>query len=351
MVTAFDLMLRMLKADANSFRAEVNAINLMPTAMQPAFEGTDDMMEEGMVYIMFNSVPGRPIDSVWRIFFVNIPAMGWCEIDVFLISERLPSYHWSESFFDHFRNLSPNKFHQEFSNNKISFVIDGTWQQGYKFEFVDIQNGCFANITFEKLSRNHVLVYANGKFLTTHRVSLKAYDMFGVKAKGSFKYRNQVFNLQAANDRGLIEHGLGIYLGVPTVISTWFNLHFGDNSIKVFVYELKLPGGNVEFGEAALMINGVWKHFLFKHINLKILAWAPDPNIIVDIPVRWRLSMGYNRNRDDVIKISIKRTAHLAWDTFDHYVIDYVLGAKIRYERNRFKAKGTMEVVIGHDIW
>lgn len=49
--------------------------------------------------------------------------------------------------------------------------------------------------------------------------------------------------------------------------------------------------------------------------------------------------MGYNRTRNDVIKISIKRTAHLALDTFDHYVIDFVLGAKIRYEDNTYIAK------------
>lgn len=88
------------------------------------------------------------------------------------------------------------------------------------------------------------------------------------------------------------------------------------------------------------MIYGYFNHFRFKHINLKILAWAPNPNIIIDVPVVWELSMGYNRSRDNVIKISLKRTAHLAWDTFDHYVIDYVLGAKIRYG-NTFVAKGT----------
>lgn len=150
--------------------------------------------------------------SVWRIFFVNIPASGTCEIDVFLISERLPSYHWNDFFYNSFLNLSPNRFHQEFSNNKISFVIDGTWQQDYKFRFVDIQNGCFAKIEFERLSSDHVRVYANGKFLTTHRVSFKAYDMFGVTVKGKFKYKNREFHLRVANRRGLIEHGLGIYI-------------------------------------------------------------------------------------------------------------------------------------------
>lgn len=70
------------------------------------------------------------------------------------------------------------------------------------------------------------------------------------------------------------------------MISTWFNPHFGENSIQVFVYELKLPDGNVEFGEAALMINGEWKHFLFKHIKLVTKAKLSDPNIIVEILVR-----------------------------------------------------------------
>ena len=170
-----------------------------------------------------------------------------------MISEKLESYHWNETFSGHFKDLSPDRFHQEFANDKISFVIDGTWKDGYKFSFKDFQNKASAEIGYDNLTSGHVVVYGNGEFLTTHRVSLKAYDMFGVRAKGKFRYGTKEFEI--SNARGFIEHGLGIYLGVPTGISTWFNLHFGENSIHVFVYRLNIYGTEVEFGEGALLIN------------------------------------------------------------------------------------------------
>lgn len=98
-------------------------------------------MEEGMIYIMFNSEgkedPDK-IDTVFRFFWVDAPSLRLSVLDSFIVSEKLETRKW-DAFYSKgvLLNKTKDRYHQEVSEPELDFLIDGTWEEGYSFKFDD----------------------------------------------------------------------------------------------------------------------------------------------------------------------------------------------------------------------
>ena len=136
------LLMKMRRTNRKKIERAINSTERMDRCLIPTFEGTGGPMEEGMVYLMFNSEHGKlPVDSVFRLFWVNSPSLHFSFLDSFLISKKLISGRWERKNSVGVFQTSKHKFHQEVKVEEYEMVLDGSLSTGYSMVFVDRING------------------------------------------------------------------------------------------------------------------------------------------------------------------------------------------------------------------
>ena len=305
-------------------------------------------MEEGMIYVLFNSEDGSsPPDSVFRAFWVNSPDIRFSFFDSFLVSERLSSGQWAKTYpRGILKNRSPRRSHQEVSLEEYDMVFDGTWQEGYSFTFEDRLNHISGELEFEPLSSKGVLVYYNGREATTPSMVQRFYDMFAIRVTGELKTQGN--RIQLNDGRGIIEHGLGIFSTLNIQVWRWLNLQFPEGSIHLFYHSLNLGDeGIVESGEGAAVMNGRWAHFPPGDFRIEETGYENDENLSIRIPVEWRVTAGDDSSGNPRLDLTVRSTAYFSWSgelgTENEYVTNYVLEARGTWEGKSIVGKGTME--------
>lgn len=83
-------LIKMKRASRTRIEEFVKANKQLHEPIMPSTEGTGGPMEEGMIYIMFNSnedTSKEIFDNVYRFFWVNAPDLRFSFLDAFLVSK------------------------------------------------------------------------------------------------------------------------------------------------------------------------------------------------------------------------------------------------------------------------
>ncbi len=320
--------------------------------IMPTFEGTGGPMEEGMIYVMFNSEDGSSlaIDSVFRVFWVNAPDLQFAFFDSFFISEKLKMGQWERSY-PHgiFKNRSKERFHQEVSLEEFSMICDGIWSEGYDYVFEDKRNDISGKLHFEPLSPKGVIVYYGGRVGVTPSMAQKAYDIFAMKVTGELTVPGGN-KIQLKEGRAIIEHGLGVFSNFHIEDWRWLDLQFPEGSLHLFYLSINLEKegeGIVIAGEGAGVMNGKWFHFSPGNFEIAEITYAKDDNIPTKVPIEWRIRAGKNYEETPILDLNVKKTFHHSWmgamGRENEFITNYVLEAKGTWNNKEIEGKGTME--------
>jgi hypothetical protein len=260
----------------------------MTQPLIPRFEGSGGPMEEGMLYVLFNS-KGKSalsaIDTVSRFFWVNAPALKYAFLDSYLLSEHFKSGQWATPY-QHgiLKNPSKDRYHQELLLQDAELLIDGSWQEGYQYTFHDRINDIAGDLTLT-LIKNCVLVYYGGRVAITPSMSQKFYDIFAIKTQGTITVQGKTVTVK--DGRAVIEHGLGVFSTYHIYDWRWLNLHFKEGSIHLFYHSLDLrkrDEGILESGEGAAALNDEFYHFLPGTFQIQERRYIKDEILPTKIP-------------------------------------------------------------------
>jgi hypothetical protein len=343
------LIFKLMRANRARVTAFINASHKYSAPLIPPFEGTGGPMEEGMIYIMFNSLGKfhpKSLDTAFRVFWVNSPDLRISFVDSWLISENLTSGRWARPFpLAVFKHLSKERFHQEVELRNLTMIFDGTWETGYELTFNDRKNRINGKLHFERLAKNGYIVFYGGRLAASHSMAIRAYDMFAIKVTGTLDIQGKIFkNLEG---RGIIEHALGIYSSSDICDWRWMNLQFEDGIIHLFYFSVDFKQeGIVKTGEGVALMDGKWVHFPPGYFEIVELSYEQDPHLPTKIPVEWRVRAGKNFMRNPDLSLIVKKTTHLSWvggGRKDEYVSDYILEARGSWKGAKIRGKGTME--------
>ena len=90
---------KLARSNEESVQKVISETQHLTTPLPPRPEGRGRPMDEGMIYLLFNSngQSNTPLnfDSVYRIFWVAAPNLNYHQLDAFLISERFGNHHWA----------------------------------------------------------------------------------------------------------------------------------------------------------------------------------------------------------------------------------------------------------------
>ncbi|MDY6878259.1 MAG: hypothetical protein SWK90_18905 [Chloroflexota bacterium] len=341
-------LLRMKRANRKNIEQQVTATRLLVEPTIPTFEGTGGPMEEGMIYLLFNSEDGAgPIDTVFRVFWVNAPALRFAFLDAFLVSENLSSGQWSRTY-PHgiLKHRTKGHYHQEVDLEAYTMTCDGTWHEGYTFQFNDKRNHISGDVKIQALSPKGVLVFFNGREAITPSMVQRFYDMFALKATGELKVQGR--QLELTNGRAIIEHGLGIFSSYNIYDWRWLNLQFPEGTVHLFYHSLDLGDeGIFVAGEGAAVIDGEWYHFLHNDFAIEELAYEEDVALPTKVPVAWRVTAGKDVSGSPSLDLQVKKTAVASWigtmGKENEFISNYVLEATGTWRSKRVVGKGTME--------
>lgn len=351
-------LIKLKRSNRKSIEKFIKTNKYLDAPIIPSFEGTGGPMEEGMIYIMFNSENNSSpssIDSVFRIFWVNAPILRFSFFDSFFISEKFKSGQWSRDYpHSIFQNLSKDRFHQEVSIDECHILMDGTWNKGYEFKFSDNLNNISGQLIFDPIEKG-VLTYFNGRKAIVRSMAQKFYDMFAIRINGEIEVQGK--KIQVKDARAIIEHGLGIFSGFYIYDWRWLNLQFPDGVFHLFYNSITLEDigeGILESGEGAGVMNGQWFHFQPKTFKIDEIAYEEDENLPTKVPVEWRVTAGKDSNGNSMLDLRMKKTAHLSWiganSEIEEYVTNYIVQVEGTWEGKHIKGKGTMENMMHHKI-
>ncbi len=344
------MFINMKRSNRKRMEKFIGGNKLLTQPIIPDFEGTGGPMEEGMIYLLFssnNETSLSAIDSVFRFFWVNAPDLRLGLIDGFLISEKLNSGHWEKFYSQNiFNNLSKKRYHQDIFLEGIQITFDGTWKEGYTFNFNDKYNKISGRLRYEPLSTKSVLVYYNGRMAVCPSLTQRFYDMFGIKVTGELKLQEHKITITAG--RGIIEHGLGIFSNFNIHDWRWLNLQFPVGSVHLFYHSVDLKDeGIVESGEGAAVINGKWYHFQRGDFKVEEKGYDEDENIPTKVPTEWSVTAGRNSEGKKLLDLKVKSTAKLSWVSAmgreNQFLTDYLIEAEGTWKGKQIKGKGTME--------
>ncbi len=158
------ILIKMKRANRKRILKFVNNTPNLKEPLIPKYEGNAGSMEEGMIYVMFNSegkTSPTEIDTVYRFFWVDAPDLRFSVIDGFLISEKFKDEHW-ETLYPRgmLKNKTKERYHQEVFEDEVEMLIDGTWEEGYTFNFNDKKIGVSAKLKFKTSPKSVITYYA-----------------------------------------------------------------------------------------------------------------------------------------------------------------------------------------------
>ena len=348
-----DLFARLLQSKPSTIQDQILATKRLPNALPPTFEGAEGPVEEGMVYLLFNSRGNsskiQDLDSVYRLFWVVAPEINYHQIDAFLISTHLQTQHWVRYFYTPVIQQSPTHWHQEAHIAPLEMVMHGDWKTQYDLQFHDRIINLQGTLQYTPIDPQATLTYYNGRELSTPSLIQKFYDSFGLHVTGSISHDNHA--IEVVNGRGLIEHGIGIFSTLSFRQWKWLNLHFAEGAIHLFSHPLEAgKGKTILAGEGAAVINQQWYHFLTGEFEVIEQTYIPDTTIQSQIPSSWKVTIKSSDPQIPKVELSITRLAHYAWRVglqgIGKYYIDYLLKATGTWNNIPLEGIGTMEYLM-----
>ncbi|MFX1514013.1 MAG: hypothetical protein ACFFCQ_15650 [Promethearchaeota archaeon] len=345
-------IIKIKRANRKKIEKFISSTPYLNQPLMPSFEGTGGPMEEGMIYLMFNSQDGTSssIDSVFRVFWVNAPDLRFAFFDSFLISENLKMGQWERSYSEGiFKNRSKSRFHQEVSLEEFSMTCDGIWSEGYHFVFEDKLNEISGEVNLTPLSPEGVIVYYGGRIGVTPSMAQKAYDLFALRVTGDIIVPGGK-KIQVKDGRAIIEHGLGVFSNFHIYDWRWLDLQFPEGSLHLFYLSVDLREegeGIVISGEGAAVINGKWYHFPPGTFEISEVKYEADENLPTKVPVEWRVRTWKDSPEDSLFDLNVKKTFHHSWvgamGRENEFITNYILEARGVMEGKDIEGKGTME--------
>ena len=341
---------KLKRANRNKIENFIRENKPLKEPIMPSTEGTGGPMEEGMIYVMFNSNEGESpdiFDTVYRFFWLNAPSLPFSFFDTFLVSETYKSSIWVKvSNRGIFKNLSKTRFHQEINIKACDLEFDGIWKEGYKLIFHDKKMDIKGNLTFESLDPKGVLVYYNDRVVITPSMAVRFYDIFAIKVTGEIEINGKKINI--SDGRGIIEHCLGIFSNLHVYDWRWLNLQFPEGAVHLFYISLDLEDeGIFELGEGAAVMNGKWYHFQPGDFQIKEVAYGEDVDIPTKVPIEWKVTAGKDSSGNPLLDLNMVSTAKLSYigsmGKGNEYITNYVLNANGTWGGKPIKGKGTME--------
>jgi len=307
------LLWKLKRADRKVGEDFVNANKKLLEPIYPVSEGNKGPMEEGMIYVMFNSEgkeDPEKIDTVFRFFWVE------------------------------------DRYHQEVSEPELDFLIDGNWKEGYSFEFDDKKLGITAKLKYTPISDKGILVYYNGRMAITPSMAQRFYDSFAFKVTGEFIVEGKTIEIK--NGRGIIEHGTGIFSSQHIYDWRWLNLQFPEGAIHLFYHSLDIEEeGIFEAGEGALVLNDEWFHFQPYDLKIEETGFSADKNLPSKVPTAWKVTGGKDATGKQLLDLNVTSTAKISWfgvlGKENQFISNYVLTAEGTWKGKKIKGKGTME--------
>lgn len=344
------LLWKLKRADRKVGEDFVNSNKKLLEPIYPVSEGNKGPMEEGMIYVMFNSEgkedPDK-IDTVFRFFWVDAPSLRLSVLDSFIVSEKLETRKWDEFYSKGvLLNKTKNRYHQEVSEPELDFLIDGTWEEGYYFEFDDKKLGITAKLNYSPISDKGILVYYNGRMAISPSMAQRFYDSFAFKVTGEFVVEGKTIEIK--NGRGIIEHGTGIFSSQHIYDWRWLNLQFPEGAIHLFYHSLDIEEeGIFEAGEGALVLNDEWFHFQPYDFKIEETGFAEDKNLPTKVPTAWKVTGGKDSTGKNLLDLKVTSTAKISWygvlGKENQYITNYVLTAEGTWKGKKIKGKGTLE--------
>ncbi|MHA1224329.1 MAG: hypothetical protein ACTSP3_13965 [Candidatus Heimdallarchaeaceae archaeon] len=344
------LLLRLKRANRKVGEDFVNANKKLLEPLYPKSEGSQGPMEEGMIYVMFNSEGKEKveeIDTAFRFFWVDAPSLRLSVLDSFIISEKFTSRQWEE-FYDKgaLLNKTKKRYHQEVNEPELAFLIDGTWKEGYYFEFEDKKLNISAKLNYVPLDSKGILVYYNGRMTISPSMAQRFYDSFAFKVSGEFIVEGET--IQIKNGRGIIEHGIGIFSNLHIYDWRWLNLQFPNGAIHLFYHSLDLgKEGIFEAGEGALVLDEEWFHFQPYDFKIEEVAYSEDEILPSQVPTEWKVTGGKDETGKPLLQLKVKSTAKISWlgvlGKENQFITNYVLEAEGSWKGKEIKGKGTLE--------
>lgn len=345
-------LIKVKKANRNRIEKFVNANKQLNEPIIPSTEGTGGPMEEGMIYIMFNSnedMSTEIFDTAYRFFWVNAPDLRFSILDAFLVSSTFKSGQWvKKSNQPMFKRLSKIKFHQEVNLDDCYFEFDGTWESSYTFSFHDKQIDLKGKLKYEALDPKGVLVYYNDRMAITPSMAQRFYDIFAIKVTGEIEIQGKKVNI--SNGRGIIEHGLGIFSNFHIYDWRWANLQFPEGSVHLFYHSIDLrkeEEGIFESGEGAAVMNSEWYHFQPNDFEIRELDYGDDENVQTKVPIKWKITAGKDTSGNPLLDLIVTTESKISWHgelgKENQFITNYILNAEGTWNSKPINGNGTME--------
>lgn len=344
------LLWKLKRANRRTGEKFVNSNVKLLEPLYPQSEGNKGPMEEGMIYVMFNSEGKEDIDKIntaFRFFWVDAPDLRLSVLDSFIVSEKFQTRKWDEIYPKGVLfNKTKDRYHQEVSEPEVDFLIDGTWEEGYSFDFNDKKLDITAKLNYTPINDKGILVYYNGRMAITPSMAQKFYDSFAFKVTGEIVVEGKKIELK--NGRGIIEHGTGIFSSSHIYDWRWLNLQFPEGAIHLFYHSIDVEEeGIFEAGEGALVLDDEWFHFQPYDFKIEETGYAEDENLHTKVPTAWRVTGGKDATGKDLLELKVTSTAKISWlgvlGKENQYITNYVLEAEGTWKGKRIKGKGTLE--------
>ena len=344
------LLLKLRKANRKVGEDFVNSNKKLLEPILPESEGNKGPMEEGMIYVMFNSEGKEEvekIDTSFRFFWVDSPSLRLSVLDSFIVSEKFSSRQWEE-FYNKgvLLNKVKDHYHQEVAESELDFIIDGNWDDGYHFEFHDKKLDISAKLDYTPLDKKSILVYYNGRMAISPSMAQKFYDAFAFKVTGEFTAEGKTVEIK--NGRGIIEHGIGIFSNLHIYDWRWLNLQFPEGAIHLFYHSLDLEEeGIFEAGEGALVLDSEWFHFQPYDFKIEEVGYSEDDKLPTKIPTEWHVTGGYDQKGKPLLDLNVTTSAKISWlgilGKENQFITNYVLNVEGTWKDRKIKGKGTLE--------
>ncbi|MCE7743350.1 MAG: hypothetical protein GOP50_12940, partial [Candidatus Heimdallarchaeota archaeon] len=344
------MLWKLKRANRKSGEKFVNSNIKLESPLYPQSEGNKGPMEEGMIYVMFNSegkTDSEKIDTVFRFFWVDAPDLRLSVLDSFIVSEKLETRKWDEFYPKGvLLNKTKDRYHQEVSEPELDFLIDGTWAEGYSFEFNDKKLGITAKLNYTPINDKGILVYYNDRMAISPSMAQKFYDSFAFKVTGEIVIEGK--KIEINNGRGIIEHGIGIFSSLHIYDWRWLNLQFPEGAIHLFYHSLDIEEeGIFEAGEGALVLDDEWFHFQPNDFKIEETGYAEDENLPTKVPISWRVTGGKDAAGNHLLELNVNSTAKISWlgvlGKENQYITNYVLESEGTWKGKKIKGKGTLE--------
>jgi len=346
----FGLLLKLKRANRKRGEDFVKSNKKLEKPLYPKSEGNQGPMEEGMIYVLFNSAGQDGIDNIdtsFRFFWVDAPSMHFSVVDSFIVSEQFSSQQWAKAYSKGILlNKTKNRYHQEVTEPEVDFLIDGTWNKGYFFEFHDKKLHIKAKLNYTPLNEKGIICYYNGRMAIIPSMAQVSYDGFAFTVTGEIEIEGK--KVRITNGRGIIEHGIGIFSTFHIYDWRWLNLQFPNGTVHLFYHSFDLAKEGIFIaGEGALVLDDEWYHFQPYDFTLEEIGFAEDQNLPSKVPIKWKVTGGKDTQGKNLLDLHVTANAKLSWigglGKENEYITNYVLKAEGTWKGKRIQGKGTLE--------